>query len=155
MAKVNKLNIGEIKSIISKEYTQKKIIVNANGKDYEVLVDEKFRPSKISKLIIEGIVAQKDLPDVNSVKTNYYIFLMIKYFMDIGIDTNDLTEQLKLLENMVDVGLFEQLANVFTDEDFKILSEYTQKFTDKIKEMGEQNKSQEEIEEEIENEINE
>jgi hypothetical protein len=153
MAKVNKLSSGAIKSAYSKEFTQKKVIISVSGKDYEILVDEKFKRTKLSKMIVEGIKNQKDLPEDENIRISYYLFLMLKYFTDMDIETEDLTEQLSLLNNMIDLGIFEKLTEAIPVEEMNKASEFIKQMGEKIKEMSEQNKSKEEIENAIENEI--
>jgi hypothetical protein len=127
-------------------------VITSGGKDYEVLMDEKFKTTKLSKMIFEGIENQKQLTDEN-VKISYYLFLMIKYFTDVEIETEDLAEQLAILNEMIDLGIYEQLTAAIPESEIKRASDFMLKLANKIKVMTEQKKSIEEVKEAIETEI--
>lgn len=157
MSKINKLNSGLILSAYSKEFTQKKLILNIGNKDYEILVDEKFKTSKIKEMILEAITSFDTLKEYNeNIKMSYYMFLLIKYFTDIEIaKTDSLEEQIRILNAMIDMEIYDKIINTFDEKEMKKASDFMISFSEKLKDMMEQNKSKNQIEEAIEKELEE
>ena len=77
------MNLGSLKKIESKQFTQKKIIVG----DFEVLIDQQFKKSKILALLKEFL--EKDeytkKNNINMDVLSYLFILCIKYFTDIDM----------------------------------------------------------------------
>lgn len=145
MSKTNKLRAEIITSTHKKEFTKKKIVLNIGGKDYEVLIDDKFQATKMQKMIIEAITNYKKLESVDdSVKLSYFMFLIIKYFSDIDLTkTENFDEQLRVLTAMLDLDIFEPIISAFPEEEIKKLNAFIDKFTTRVTESSEQNKSTE------------
>jgi len=156
MAKTNKLTSSAILQGYSKEFVQKKVVISINGKDYEVLVDQKFRVSKINKLIVESLDNFKNLKDVDeSVKIGYFMFLIIKHFSDIDIVKADKFEdQIRVSNAMLDLEIFEKIINAFPENELKKINEYMLKFAERMDDFVKDNKSVEELKEIINKEIN-
>lgn len=153
MAKINKLNSGAILSQYSKEFTQKSLTLDVGGKNYQVLIDEKFKTSQIQKMILESLKNMEKLKDVDeATKTSYYMLLMIKYFTDTGIP-EDFEEQIRVLSAMIDIDIFGKIIDAFNESEIKRASEFINKFAERLTEMTKENKSAEEMKELIEAEI--
>ena len=153
MAKINKLNSGVILSAYSKEFTQKKLTLDINGKNYEVLVDEKFKNTKIQAMVLESVTNFKKLEGYEeSVKLAYYMFLMVKHFTDIELaNTEDFEEQVRVLNAMVDLDIFGKVTSAFPEEEINKVNEFLKKFGDKMKELNELNNK--ELEDMIKDEL--
>jgi hypothetical protein len=141
MSKVNKLSSGTILSAYSKEFNQKKITLSIGKTNYEVLVDEKFKPSKLQKMIVEALTNFNALKEYDEgVKLSYYMFLLIKHFTDIDIaQTDNLEEQIRILNAMVDLEIYEPLVNSFDKAEIQKATEYMKKFSERIAELAKDN----------------
>lgn len=154
--KMNKLNSGIITSLHAQQFTQKKIIIDINKKDFEVLLDEKFSIVKLQKLMFEFIENHQYLQDANNgVKINYYMFLIIKYFSDIDmVKTLSFEDQIKMLNELIDLEIYEKLSGAFPQEEITKAFEFIKKFADKVEQFAKENKDVEEIKEILKDEIN-
>jgi hypothetical protein len=157
MSKINKLNSGIILSANAKEFTQKKIILNISGKDYEVLVDEKFKPTKLQQMIIEGITNQKYLTDVDdAVKLAYYTFLIVKHFTDVDVaKVESFEEQIRVLNAMIDLEIFQTIVDAFPVSEIEKCSEFVKKFVERVEEFAKENKSLNEVIDLVKEEVKE
>lgn len=156
MAKVNKLNAGIIKQAYSKEFTKKKLTVLIDNKSYEILIDEKFKTTKLNEMVLEVLKNYENyekLPD--NLRLTYIYFIMIKYFTDLDVTTETFEEQLALIEALIDLNIFETIIASFVETEINKLVEYMKKFTERLVELMKENKSAEDIVSEIESEINE
>lgn len=156
MAKVNKLNAGIIKQAYSKEFTKKKLTVLIDNKSYEILIDEKFKTTKLNEMVLEVLKNYENyekLPD--NLRLTYIYFIMIKHFTDLDVTTETFEEQLALIEALIDLNIFETIIASFAETEINKLVEYMKKFTERLVELMKENKSAEDIVSEIESEINE
>lgn len=156
MAKVNKLNAGIIKQAYSKEFTKKKLTVLIDNKSYEILIDEKFKTTKLNEMVLEVLKNYENyekLPD--NLRLTYIYFIMIKYFTDLDVTTETFEEQLALIEALINLNIFETIIASFVETEINKLVEYMKKFTERLVELMKENKSAEDIVSEIESEINE
>lgn len=146
MAKINKLTSGIIKNTYSKNFTQKKVILDIGGKNYEVLIDEKFRTSKLQAMILEALQNIGSLKEYGeSVTTSYYLFLMIKYFSDIEVETESIEEQIKLLNQMIDLEIFEKVINSFPESEIQRTNQFIKKFAERVTELSNDKQKLEDI----------
>jgi hypothetical protein len=116
-----KLNSNIIKGAFEKEYKKKKVVVELAGEKYTILIDEKFRNTKIMDLIYEAFRAESVLEgQSNNVKDAYYVFLVIKYFTDLDIaQTDDIYEQLNIMSIMIDLDILNKIMAEFDTEEIK------------------------------------
>ena len=146
MAKINKLTSGIIKNTYSKNFTQKKVILDIGGKNYEVLIDEKFRTSKLQAMILEALQNIGSLKEYGeSVTTSYYLFLMIKYFSDIEVETESIEEQIKLLNQMIDLEIFEKVINSFPESEIQRTNQFIKKLAERVAELSNDKQKLEDI----------
>ena len=131
MAKVNKLNSSVILKEWSKEFVQKRVIIVINNKDYEVLVDQKFRNTVIQEMFLESLNNHDNYKNLSeSIKTSYFMFLLIKYFSDLEIaKTDEFEYQIRVLDAMLDLGIYETLMNSFPESEIEKVNEYVIKFS--------------------------
>jgi len=134
MSKVNKLTSSILLQEQSKLFVQKKVIVNINKKDYEVLVDQKFRNSKIQEMIAESLKNLAIYNDLNdSVRTSYIMFLFIKYFTNLDVaKVDNFEDQIRVLNAMIDLDIYSILVNSFPESELEKINEYMLKFNSKI-----------------------
>jgi len=135
MAKTNKqLTSSILLQEQSKLFTQKKVFIHINKKDYDVLVDQKFLPTKLNALIMESISNYDNLKELDeSVKISYLMFLAIKTFTDIQIaKTDDFKTQISVLNAMLNLEIFDKIVSEFPESELEKINEYMLKFNDKI-----------------------
>jgi len=137
MSKVNKLTSSILLQEQSKLFVQKQVIVNINKKDYEVLVDQKFLPTKLNQLILESVSNYDNLKDLDeSVKVSYLMLLAIKYFTNVEITkTNDFETQIRVLNALLDLEILDKILGEFPESELEKINEYMLKFNSKIDEF--------------------
>lgn len=108
--KDKKLTLNVLKKQDEQLYKQKEI--NVNG--YKVMIDTKFRKTKLQKLINE-LVQVSDYIKENKYQIDiltYLYILLIKYFTDIPVP-NELEKQITMTNLLIDNGYFEAIVNKF------------------------------------------
>ena len=134
MSKVNKLTSSILLQEQSKLFVQKQVIVNINKKDYEVLVDQKFLPTKLNQLILESVSNYDNLKDLDeSVKVSYLMLLAIKYFTNVEIAKTDSFEtQIRVLNALLDLEILDKILGEFPESELEKINDYMLKFNSKI-----------------------
>jgi len=143
MSKVNKLTSSILLQEQSKLFLQKQVIITVNKKDYDVLVDQKFRPTKLNELIVEAITNYDKFKELDeSVKVSYLMFLAIKYFTNLEVaKTDTLEEQIRILNAMLDLEIFDKIVSEFPESELEKINDYMLKFNDRIDEFMKDGKS--------------
>jgi len=135
MAKSNKqLTSSILLQEQSKLFVQKKVNIHINKKDYEVLVDQVFLPTKLNALIMESISNYDNLKELDeSVKVSYLMFLAIKTFTNVEIaKTDDFETQIRILNALINLEIFDKILGEFPEIELEKINEYMLKFNDKI-----------------------
>lgn len=155
MAKINKLNSSVILKEYSKDFVQKSITITIGGKDYEVLVDQKFRVTKIQQMLQEALKNLVEFKEEDLETTITYVtFLMIKYFTDVDVaKVEDFKEQIRVLNAMIDLEIFEKIANAFPESETAKVNKHMMNLSAKINEFLKENKNNKNIGGIIESEI--
>ena len=138
MAKTKKLTASNILSLHSKTFTQKVVHINIEGQDFEVLVDTKFKVTKIQELIVELMEHNQDLIKVqDTFEIPYYAsFLMLKYFTNIQIaQETDFEKQIRLLTALMNLGVFDKVMDSFDEKEIEKFNMYMRKATKRISEI--------------------
>ena len=137
MAKSKQLTSSILLQEQSKLFIQKQVTVTINKKDYEVLVDQKFLPTKIQQLIQEGISNLDNFNGLDdSVRTSYFLYLIIKYFSDIEIaKTNDFETQIRIMNSLINLEIFDKIIGEFPESELEKINEYMLKFNSRIDEF--------------------
>ena len=133
-----KLTSSNILSLHSKTFSQKKIHLDINGIAYQILIDEKFKPSKIQELIFELVEKQKQIRNFNDVfNISYYCnFLILKYFTDIDVTkTDSLEEELRVFKAILDLEIFEKIMDSFDPQELDKINLYLKKIGDNVKKL--------------------
>lgn len=127
-----KISFKELEKLDKQYNKQKKIEVNG----YEVMIDEKFRPTKIQRLIIEyqekvKYCMDNDI-DIEKVDwTGYFLILLVKYFTDIEIP-DEFSKQLIVLDLLLDNGFLMPIIEAMDEAEIKKISEYMEKLNENI-----------------------
>jgi len=127
----------------SKLFVQRKVIININKKDYDVLVDQVFLPTKLNKLIMESVSNYEKIKELDeSVKISYLMFLAIKQFTNLDFSkTDDFKTQISILNAMLDLEVFDKIVSEFPESELEKINDYMLKFNDKIDQFMKDGKS--------------
>jgi len=156
MAKSNKqLTSSILLQEQSKLFTKRKVTIHINKNDYDVLVDQKFRPTKLNELIMESINNYEKLKELNeSVKISYLMFLAVKQFTNLDVaKTDDFKTQISVLNAMLDLEIFDKIVSEFPESELKKINDYMLKFNTRIDEFMKDGKSIEYLKEVFGDEI--
>ena len=138
MAKKKNLNSSVLLKQYDKEFVPKKITVTIGDEEYQVLVDQKFKTSKLEELLLEGaknFEQFKELPE--NVRIAYFTFLIIKYFTNIDVaKTEDFNEQIRVLNALLDLDILGQIMNAFPETELIKFNQYVRDFADKVAELA-------------------
>jgi len=153
MAKrTNKLDLSVIKNASSKQFTTKTVCIPVDGKDYFVEIDTVFKTTKIEKMIMDFLKSEnvKKLEELDECsKISYFMLMIICNFTSLEIPKDlEFAEQLNLISNLIDLGIFEKLIEQISDDEIKKVNEFMQKFNMNL------NKALEELNESKEDNIN-
>jgi len=134
MSKVNKLTSSILLQEQSKLFLTKKVIVNINKKDYEVLVDQKFLPTKLNQLILESVSNYDNLKELDeSVKVSYLMLLAIKYFTNVEIaKTDSFEDQIRILNALINLEILDKILSEFPESELEKINDYMLKFNSNI-----------------------
>jgi hypothetical protein len=129
-----KLTESALNTAFNKKFSQRKVIVDVNGTNYEVIVDEHIQLSKLEDLFTELFekykLSQKDNLGLNI--SSYAQVLLIKYFTDIPM-TNDLGKQLKIFIKLKDLNILDSIMDILNDTEINELMPIVMKnFTSKV-----------------------
>ena len=136
----NKLTVKAIKNAQKKEFIQKKVTVEIDGKEYDIMVDQKFSMSKIQAMAIEGMEKFKrfkELPDV--IQLGYFSYLMLKHFTDLDLkDAKSFEDDIQMMDSLLDLGVYEKVMPEFPEEEINKINKYMNDVKDKINELTEE-----------------
>jgi hypothetical protein len=112
-----KLTIGAIKKV-DVQFNEKKEI---DIQGYSVIVDLKFRPTKIQSLIDELVdkityCQENNIEFDASAIFQYTMLLLVKYFSDVKIP-DDFSEQLQILDIMIDNEFLMPIIDAFSKDE--------------------------------------
>lgn len=133
-----KLTSSNILSLYSKTFTQKKILLEAEGQTFEVLIDTKFQPTKLQEMIMELAEKQQEIRKINDILNISYFasFLVIKYFTNIQISkTDSLEKQIRVFKALVDLEILEPLLEHFDSKELEKVNKYIVKAATNIKNL--------------------
>lgn len=136
--KPKKLTSSNILSLHNRVFSQRAIQIDINGTPYQVLIDEKFQPSKIQEMILELAEKQREIRNLDDIlNISYYAsFLIIKYFTDISVSkTDSLEKQLRVFKALIDLEIYEKLMEAFPDEELEKINKYIKKASDNLKRL--------------------
>ena len=125
---IQSLNINEIKEMNKKYDEQFEIVVNVQDKQYKVMIDRYFSPTKINDLVADLVKGQEKMTvkkvDIEDYAVPYYLFLLIKYFTNAVDDvTKDIFEGFEVMRLFTDEGILEQIFNSFPKDQIEFVTE--------------------------------
>lgn len=115
-----KLGQSNILSLEAKTFKRKEITVTANGQEFKVAIDTKFKDTEVAKVLTE-LVKRSDYAKKASLDfdiTAYILILLIKHFTDIEFQetnsmANDMDVEVRTLNALINLGIFEQIVEHF------------------------------------------
>ena len=145
----HRLNAKLINSAIKKEEIQKTITVQIDGKNYDILVDQKFKTTKISDMVTDGVKKFKDYEELPpTVQVGFFSYLLIKYFTDLDLSVvKTFKEDIHMMNSLIDLGVFEKIVSEFPEEEISKVNEYMVNYTNKIKEFTDTEEGKQKLEE--------
>lgn len=135
-----KLGQSNILSMEDKVFEKKEIKVTANGEEFTVTIDTKFKDVEIAKVFTE-LVKRSDYAKKGSLDfdiTATMLVLLLKHFTDIEFqETNsmasDIDIEIRTLNALINLGLLEQILENFDKKEIERLSDMLEKHEDGIK----------------------
>ncbi len=129
----SKLNLNVINSANQKQFTTKTVTIPVDGKDYEVIIDQVFKTTKIEKMVMSFLQSDK-IKKVNeledSIRITYVMYLVLKEFTNLDIPNSlKFEEEINLIDNLINLGIFEAIFEHIPDEEIQRVNEYMQKIT--------------------------
>lgn len=138
-----KMNLGNLKTLESKTFTKKKVIVDK----YEVEIDEVFRESTIQEMMKEFLL-KMDYAQKNNIEMNPYIYaalLLIKYFSDVDVP-EDFEQQIQMYYILTDLNYLNPILEAFDEKEMDKVIQRTYELKDRIPKITEEiNKRNEEM----------
>ena len=118
--KYKTLNYENLKKQDRAMFPKKTIFID----DYKIVIDKKFKQSKINKIIEELIEKEKyaRIKELNfNIITMQYLY-MIKYFTSVYI-SNQYERQIQELDWLCDQGYFEKILNEFNQDEINKINQ--------------------------------
>lgn len=136
-----KLTTSVLNTAFNKKFSKRKVIVNVENSNYEVLVDEHVQLTKLEDLFTE-VFQKYELSQKDNLGLDISIYaqvLLIKYFTDIPM-TDDLGKQLEIFIKLKDLNVLDSIMEVLNDTELNdLMPKVMKNFTSKIM-SGEINK---------------
>lgn len=134
---INKLSPSIVKKAYSKEFTQKQITVEVDGKNYVINCDTKFKATKMQSLIMELAEVTKNLIGYEQLISlpQMYMLLCIKYFSDLQVETNTFEENIAYFNMLFDLGIANKIIESFDKEELEKVNQFIEKANQNIKEL--------------------
>jgi hypothetical protein len=137
MAKSKKLSSSVILKQNAKEFVQKKATIDIDGEDYEFLVDQNFRISKIQEMIFEGLSNHKNYKNVNeTVRILYFSYLIIKHFTNIDFSqVKTFEDEIRMINSLLDLNIIEGVFKHVPEGEILKVKDFMSKVNEKIIEL--------------------
>lgn len=129
-----KLEQSNILALEANAFQRKQITVTANGEEFTVSIDKKFKDTEIAKMFTE-LVARSEHAKKESLEfdiTGHLLILLVKHFTDIqfqetGSIGGDMEIEVRTLNALINLGLFEQIVEQFDKAEVDRISEMLKK----------------------------
>lgn len=143
MPKNKKVTLNNLKNIESKVYTKKQLIVDIEGNNFDIVIDEVFKDSSIEKAITDmGYLAQQC--EENNININPFVLsnlVIIKHFTDINFP-QDIVKQIEMFGLIVDLGVFEKIMEHIPESEAEKLNAKARKMSENLPKVIEMLKSE-------------
>lgn len=139
----NKLNQLDLIAMEQQRFKPVELTVEANGEQYSITIQKKFKDTEIARIFTELVkrsdCAREQKLDFDILGT--ILILLIKHFTDIGFikcETieEEMESEIRALNALIDLGLFEQIVSEFDQAEIDRLSEMFEKHKDSVKRIS-------------------
>lgn len=128
---IKKLDMKTLEKVCSKTFTKKKVIINAEGQDYEIVIDEKFAIDKLQNLVFELIGDSQSIIAEGFIEFVPYhtMFLILKHFTDIDVlqEVKEIKDKIRAFEIIYKLGIVEQVVNKFDENELMKVNAFIKK----------------------------
>jgi len=132
------LTLGKLQAVTAKKYTQRKLIIDIDGTNHEILVDEHVDPIKLDFFAEELIeksayIKSKEYPISDE---KYANFLVCKYFtnMEICNTASDYSIQIQILYEFMRRNILDKIVSIVPENEIAELM--PQAFNNAIKKIS-------------------
>lgn len=125
--KSNKLSPSIIKQAHDKTFTQRKVTVVIDNKNYEILLDSKFTVDKIKNYLMGLTQMYQQLFEVNQILDIpvYTTFLLLKEFTDLDLSGLDSFEEaVRVVKYLDDMDALAPIINSFDQKEANRINQY-------------------------------
>ena len=134
-----KLNMKIIENANKNQFTQKTVSVIVDGNEYDIIIDQQFKTTKIEKMV-KNYLNSENREKFNELdegaKIGYIMFLIIREFTDLEIPNNlKFEEEINLINSLIDLGVFEKIAENIPESEIIKVNEFLQKFNENLNEI--------------------
>lgn len=134
-----KLNMKIIENANKNQFTQKTVSVIVDGNEYDIIIDQNFKTTKIEKMV-KNYLNSKNREKFNELdegaKIGYLTLLIIREFTDLDIPNNlKFEEEINLINSLIDLGVFEKIAQNIPESEIIKVNEFLQKFNENLNEI--------------------
>jgi hypothetical protein len=134
-----KLNMKIIENANKNQFTQKTVSVIVDGNEYDIIIDQQFKTTKIEKMV-KNYLNSENREKFNELdegaKIGYIMFLIIREFTDLEIPNNlKFEEEINLINSLIDLGVFEKIAQNIPESEIIKVNEFLQKFNENLNEI--------------------
>lgn len=136
-----KMTLNNLQSQSNREYKSRKLLIDG----YEVVIEPKFKPSKIQQLIQE-LIEKSEYAEQNGFIINvvdYMFILLLKHFTDIKF-SDKYEKQIQMMQVLVDLNYFERIISEFDQSEIDKLTQIFQNNVDNISKLLDKNQGVEE-----------
>lgn len=134
-----KLNMKIIENANKNQFTQKTVSVIVDGNEYDIIIDQQFKTTKIEKMV-KNYLNSENREKFNELdegaKIGYIMFLIIREFTDLDIPNNlKFEEEINLINSLIDLGVFEKIVQNIPESEIVKVNEFLQKFNENLNEI--------------------
>lgn len=135
-----KMKSNDILNIARKEFAYKKLLLEINGQDYEILIQEKLNETSIASLVTD-LIERYEYCSTNNIEFNtiqHIYFLLVKYFTDIKFNTykelkKSYEHELNTISALIDLEVFDQILNQFDKDTLGRIQNMFEKYSNQLK----------------------
>lgn len=135
-----KMKSNDILNIARKEFAYKKLLLEINGQDYEILIQEKLNETSIASLVTD-LIERYEYCSTNNIEFNtiqHIYFLLVKYFTDIKFNAykelkKSYEHELNTISALIDLEVFDQILNQFDKDTLGRIQNMFEKYSNQLK----------------------
>lgn len=140
-----KMNFNNVLALQEKTFKKKEITISAQGEEFKVIIDQKFKETELTELIGE-LVERSDYAKKMNLEFNilgHIMILVIKHFTDIqfpnvkkGNIKKEFENEVRMLNALIDLGILQDIISNFDKEEMDKINESFKKCRDTLKNIN-------------------